>query len=93
MRNKKVTLAPFAVASDGTVYANVAHLVGRVAVTKLIEQARRMGRELFIGVAVTRQQKKALLLALSSAGAETIATTVGRRQRRTARRPSSGRSR
>jgi hypothetical protein len=93
--NKKIAWAPFAVASDGTVFANVAHLVGDVAATKLIQQAQRMDGRLFIGIAVTREQKKSLLLALDNAGAETIAKTVGCRQRHPARRSgrSSGRSR
>ncbi len=93
--NRKITLAPFAVASDGTVFANVAHLVGDVAVTKLIQHAQRMDGGLFIGVAVTRQQKKSLVLALDNAGAETIAKMEGRRLRHPARerRPPSGRSR
>jgi hypothetical protein len=93
--NKKISLAPFAVASDGTVFANVAHLVGDVAVTKLIQQVQRMDGGLLIGVAVTREQKKSLLLALDNARAETVAKMVGRRQRYPARRSrrSSGRSR
>jgi hypothetical protein len=92
---RKVTLAPFAVGSDGIVYVNVAHVVGDVAVTKLIQQAQRMDGGLFIGIAVTREQKKSLLLALDNAGAETITKMVGRRQRHTARRTrrSAGRSR
>jgi hypothetical protein len=93
--HRKITLAPFAVASDGTVFANVAHLVGDVAATKLIQHAQRMDGGLFIGVAVSRQQKKSLVLALDNAGAETIAKMGGSRPRRDARsiRPSSGRSR
>jgi hypothetical protein len=87
---RKVTLVPFAVASDCTVFANMVHLVGDVAATKLIQQAQRMEGGLFIGIAITRQQKKSLLLALDNAGAETIAKMVRRRQRHPARR--SGRS-
>ena len=93
--NKKVNLAPFAVASNGTVFANVAHVVGDVALTKLLQQAQRMGGGLFIGVAVTSQHKKALLRALDNAGAETVAKTVGRHLHHGMRRSrrSSGRSR
>jgi hypothetical protein len=39
---KKVTLAPFALASDGTVFLNVAHVRGDVAMMKIMQQARRM---------------------------------------------------
>ena len=84
--NRKITLAPFAVASDGTVFANVAHLVGDVAVTKLIQQAQRMDGGLFVGVAITRSEKSQLVRALDNAGAETIAKTVSRRLHQGARR-------
>jgi hypothetical protein len=92
--NRKITLAPFAVGSDGIVYANVAHVRGDVAVMKIIREARRMQGILFIGIAITRQEKKRLLLALDNAGAEAVAKMVGGRQRQEARlgRRSSSRS-
>ena len=88
--NKKITLAPFAVASDGTVYVNVAHFQGDIAVMKIIQQARRLDGVLFIGVAVTRQEKKMLALALDHAGTDAVARMVGARLRRArrSRRPS-----
>ena len=91
--NKEVTLAPFAVASDGTVYANVAHFQGDVAVMKIIQQARRLDGVLFIGVAVTHQEKKMLTLTVDHAGTDAVARIVGgrlrgaRRSRRSSARP------
>jgi hypothetical protein len=40
--NRKITLTPFAVASDGAVYANVTHVRGDVSIMKIIREARRM---------------------------------------------------
>lgn len=91
--NRKITLAPFAVGSDGIVYANVAHVRGDIAVMKIIQEARRMQGLLFIGITITRQEKKGLLLALDNAGAEAVAKMVGRRQRQEARRGRSSSSR
>jgi hypothetical protein len=79
--NKKITLAPFAVASDGTVYLSVAHFRGDVAVTKIIQQARRLDGVLFIGVAATNQEKKKLALSLDHAGTDAVAKMVGARLR------------
>ena len=82
-------MAPFVVASDGTVYANVAHFQGDVAVTQIIQQARRMKGLLFVGIAVTRQEKKMLGVAVDNAATDAVARIVGARQRRARR---SGRS-
>ena len=88
--NKKITLVPFAVASDGTVYANVAHFQGYVSVMKIIQQARRLDGVLFIGVAVTHQEKKLRARTLDHAGTDAVARMVGGRLRgaRRRRRPS-----
>jgi hypothetical protein len=91
---KKVTLAPFAVGSDGAVYMNVAHFQGDVAVMKIIQQARRLDGALFIGVAITRHEKKMLVRAMDDAGTDAVAKMIGGRQRRARRsRRSSTRSR
>lgn len=92
--NRKITLAPFAVAADGIVYVNIAHFQGDVAVMKVIQQARRQGGMLFIGVAATRQEKKMLVCAIDHAGTDAVAKMVGARLRRTRKgRRSSTRSR
>jgi hypothetical protein len=88
--NKKIALAPFAVASDGTVYVNFAQFWGDIAVSKIIQQARRLDGVLFIGVAATGQEKKMLAAALDDAGTEAVARMAGARLRRAHRpRPSS----
>jgi hypothetical protein len=91
--NRKITLAPFAVGSDGIVYANVAHVRGDVAVMKIIREARRMRGLLFISIDVAPAEKRALRLALDNAGAEAVAKMVGSRQRQEARRGRSSSSR
>jgi hypothetical protein len=77
----KIGLAPFAVASDGSVYVNVAHFESDVAVMKIIQRARRLAGMLFIGVAVSRQEKKRLAMALDYAGTDAVAKMVGARLR------------
>jgi hypothetical protein len=94
--NRKISMAPFAVGSEGTVFVNVAHLQGDVTVAKLVREARRMDGELFIGIAITRPEKDVLFQALDNAGAEAVAKMVGLRlhkQKRQGRRSSSRGSR
>ena len=79
-------LAPFAVAADGTVFVNVAQLQGDVALTKRIDHARRMDGVLFLGIAVTRPEKKRLLRAVDSAGTEVVTRMGWTRQRFVTRR-------
>jgi hypothetical protein len=81
MKNRRVALVPFAVGSDGTVFVNLAHLRGDVAVAKIIREARRTDRALFIGIAVTRPEKDVLIQAIDNAGAEAVAKMVGLRLR------------
>ncbi|WP_438033703.1 hypothetical protein [Sorangium sp. So ce204] len=90
--NRKVAQAPFAVGSDGTVFVNLAHVRGDVAVVKLVREARRMDGVLFLGISVARLEKDVLVQAIDNAGAEAIAKMVGRRlreQKRRGRRSSS----
>jgi hypothetical protein len=84
--NRKTSLAPFAVGSDGTVFVSVAHLRGDVAVAKITREARRMDGVLFIGIAITRPELDVLLQAIDNAGAEAVAKMVGRRLREQMRR-------
>ena len=84
--NKRITLAPFAVASDGAVYINIAHFRGDIALTRLVQEARRTDGALFIGVAVTRQEKKRLARVLDHAGTDAVAKMVGARLRGARRR-------
>ncbi|WP_437972235.1 hypothetical protein WMF04_24350 [Sorangium sp. So ce260] len=94
--NRKVAQAPFAVGADGTIFVNLAHVRGDVAVVKLIREARRMDGVLFLGISVSRPEKDALFQAIDNAGAEAIAKMVGlrlREQKRRGRRASSRGSR
>ena len=94
--NRKVAQAPFAAGSDGTVFINLAHVRGDVAVMKLIREARRMDAVLFLGISVTGTEKDLLIQAIDNAGAEAVAKMVGRRlreQKQRGRRSSSRESR
>jgi hypothetical protein len=94
--NRKISLAPFAVGSDGTVFVNMAHVRGDVTVAKLVREAQRMDGLLFVGIAITRPEMDVLLQAIDNAGAEAVAKMVGRRlseQKRRGRRSSSRGSR
>ncbi len=92
----KIATAPFAVGSDGTVFVNLAHVRGDVAMVKLIREARRMDGVLFLGISVTGAEKDVLLQAIDNAGAEAVAKMVGphlREQKQRGRRSSSRESR
>ncbi|HTN83798.1 MAG TPA: hypothetical protein VL242_08935 [Sorangium sp.] len=94
--NRKVAQAPFAVGSNGTIFVNLAHVRGDVAMVKLVREARRMGGVLFLGISVSRLEKDVLFQAIDDAGAEAIAKMFGlrlREQKQRGRRPSSRRSR
>ncbi|AGP41540.1 hypothetical protein [Sorangium cellulosum] len=94
--NRKVAQAPFAVGADGTIFINLAHVRGDVAVVKLIREARRMDGVLFLGISVSRSEKDALFQAIDNAGAEAIAKMVAlrlREQKQRGRRSSSRGSR
>ena len=84
--NRRISLAPFAVAADGSVFVNVAHLQGDTALTKLVAHAQRMDGVLFLGIVVTRPEKKRLLRAVDSAGTEAVTRMGWARQRSVARR-------
>ncbi|WP_437649275.1 hypothetical protein [Sorangium sp. So ce362] len=77
----KIATAPFAVGSDGTVFVNLAHVRGDVAVVKLIRAARRMDGVLFLGISVSRPERDVFIQAIDNAGAEALAKMVGRRLR------------
>ncbi|WP_438029724.1 hypothetical protein [Sorangium sp. So ce233] len=94
--NRKVAQAPFSVGSDGTVFVNLAHVRGDVAMVKLIREARRMDGVLFLGISVIGAEKDLLIQAVDNAGAEAVAKMVGRRlheQKQRGRRSSSRRLR
>ncbi|WP_437778979.1 hypothetical protein [Sorangium sp. So ce1097] len=84
--NRRVAQAPFAVGSDGTVFVNLAHVRGDVAVVKLIRETRRMDGVLFLGMSVSWSEKDALFQAIDNAGAEAVAMMVGLRLRETKQR-------
>jgi hypothetical protein len=61
---------PFAVASDGTMYMNVARFEGLVAADILLHRAMMEPGSLFIGVALTPEEVQGLLQAVARATGE-----------------------
>jgi hypothetical protein len=70
---------PFAVASDGTVYINVTRFEGPVAADLLLHRANLEPGALFVGVALSNEEVKALLDAVGRAASEASAHICGAR--------------
>jgi hypothetical protein len=78
--------APLALATDGTVLVNVARLVDRDDLDRVIEHARDQGGPIFVGVLVPTADMPGLLHDLDDAAAEIAAWVSVRRHRRGSRR-------
>jgi hypothetical protein len=75
----KITGVPVAVASDGTVYVNVAHL--GIDATKLLPHLPFASR-VFIGVPLSRKEVKTLFAAADNSLEEGVAKIAFKRSRR-----------
>ena len=81
MRRRKPRIydAPMAVASDGTILINVAHVEDERDVAKLVERAAAEGH-VFIGVGLTARECSRIKKPIDDALAEIVACTWGRRR-------------
>ena len=79
-------MAPMALASDGTVIANVAMSYGPDAPEKLLERARLEGRPIFVGIVLTPREEETAMKWMDNMAVEASGWIWGDRQRR--RRPS-----
>ena len=71
--------APFAVASDGTVFVNVTHHRGIKETEELLELAMIEEGAVFIGVELNPAEVDRVLGRLSHGAAEAVAYVIGRR--------------
>jgi hypothetical protein len=74
---KPVSDSPFAVGSDGTVYANVTHLGGMKEPEELLELAVEQKGAVFIGVVLKPGEVQHLLRRLEEGAAEAVAYVLG----------------
>ncbi len=77
--SQKVSDAPLAVASDGTVFVNVTHYRGVQAVEELVALAIEEKGEVFIGVGLDADEAKHVLRRLEDGAAEAVAYVLGAR--------------
>ena len=81
-RSKRVSMAPMAVASDGTLLINVALTDGPDDPVKLVERALAQGTAVFVGVVATAQEIAVTKRWMDNATAEVIGTIWSGRGRR-----------
>lgn len=89
--SRTVHQAAFAVASDGTLLLNVAHVGRHMRPEQLLRWALGQPGEVFIGVRMTKGEASRVLQWSSDIHTEAVAFVVGKRQRRM-RRIGAGRS-
>lgn len=82
-RGGKLVDAPMALASDGTLLLNVAHLDGMANVVAAVQRLLDDGHQVFVGVAVPARLRRELLRDVEDAAAD----VVGRLGPRLRRRP------
>jgi len=80
--------AAFAIASDGTLLMNVAHVARRLSPGQLLEWALRERGALFIGLQLSTEEATQLLDWCKSQHEEGVARVIGKRERRIHRRNS-----
>jgi hypothetical protein len=81
-RSKKVSTAPMAVASDGTLLLNIAMTDGPADPRKLVERALAQGSPVFIGVIANRSEVAVTKRWMDDATFEVVGTIWGGRGRR-----------
>ena len=79
-------MAPLAVASDGAVIINAAHLYRGATAGDVLARAVADGPTVFVGVVLADRDRKLVMGRMTEAAGETAGWVWGRRQRR--RRPS-----
>jgi hypothetical protein len=78
----KVSTAPLAVASDGSLLMNIAASAGPLHPVKLTERALAEGGKIFVGIVATPKEIRSALKALDDSTAEIASWIWGARHRR-----------
>jgi hypothetical protein len=81
-RRTKVSQAPLAVASDGTVLLNVAHAADVTDPRKLVDAVMAEGAPVFVGVTARPGEVATMLGGLDDPFVEVVALAFGARRRR-----------
>jgi hypothetical protein len=82
---KRASARPIALAPDGTLFVNLAAADDTGSAEQLLRRARRSGREVFVGVALTGAEARRVVKRLEDASAEAAAVVLATRRRK--RRP------
>lgn len=86
MRRSKVCKASIAVASDGSVIANVHNYAGERDPEELLRRAMEFGGAIFIGVGLRGREARDALARIDDAGHEHAGAVFVRRERRRKRK-------
>jgi hypothetical protein len=78
----RIHAAGLALAADGTILVNVAHLFNTQNAGELLERAAEQGGELFIGVTLAARESREVVRWLEDSAAEVVGHVGGRRLRR-----------
>jgi hypothetical protein len=78
----RIHRSPLAVTSDGTVVANLAHFDNLKDVQTAVRRALRLGRLVFISVALTPEEVAFILKRIDDSGADALAWLLGKDQRK-----------
>ncbi|HMJ14182.1 MAG TPA: hypothetical protein VK524_22355 [Polyangiaceae bacterium] len=71
---------PLALGSDGSLILNIACGSAEADIATLVRQARREGRQLFVGIVLNEREHQAALRRLDNASAEAAAQLSGARK-------------
>ena len=81
-KRARLSKAPLAIASDGSVLLNVGQLVTADDLATAVKEAHEQGGPVFIGVPMTMAEINLALAATDDAAAEIVARIGGRRRAR-----------
>jgi len=84
--SRAIHQSAFAVASDGTLLINVAHVDRRLSPSQLLQWALGQPGKVFVGVQMSPAEAKRVIAWCNDIHTESIAYVVGARERRSGRR-------
>ena len=84
--SRAIQQAAFAIASDGTLLMNVAHVDRRFTPGQLLQWALGQRGKVFLGVQMSPAEAKRVIVWCNDIHTESIAYVVGARERRSRRR-------
>jgi len=84
--SRAIHQAAFAVASDGTLLMNVAHVDRRLSPNQMLQWALGQPGKVFVGVQMSPAEAKRVLGWCKDINSEAVAFVVGPRERRSRRR-------